>query len=76
MRNKNGKQRSKYRCNSLLDKEYKIKDILNGIKGALKNPKDNPTIKEVWLILADKSLLKIPRGIILNKKFYDIARTL
>ena len=63
---------------SLLDEKYnyKLKDVLNGIKGALKNPKDNESIKEVWLILKDKSVLKIPRGIINNKKFYNIAEVL
>jgi SPP1 gp7 family putative phage head morphogenesis protein len=61
---------------SLIDKDYKLKDVLNGIKSALKNPKDNISIREVWIILKDKSVLKIPRGIINNKKFYNIAEVL
>lgn len=61
---------------SLLEKEYKLNDVLSGIKGALKNENYNKSIKEVWIILKDKSILKIPRGVINNKDFYKIARSL
>lgn len=61
---------------SLLHNDYKVKEILLGIKGALTNPIHNFSIKEVWLIFNDKSILKIPRGVINNKVFYKLAETL
>ena|ERR1700710_467407 len=61
---------------SLLHNDYKVKEILLGIKGALANLKHNPSIKEVWIIFNDKSVLKIPRGVVNNKVFYKLAETL
>jgi hypothetical protein len=61
---------------ALLSKEYTVKEILLGIKGALTNPEHNPSIKEVWVIFNDKSILRIPRGLVNNKVFYRLAETL
>lgn len=60
---------------SLLHNDYFMRDILKGIKGALTTPTHNISIKEVWIIFKDKSVLKIPRGLITKNECYKIAET-
>ena len=61
---------------SLLDKEYFMHEILSQIRGSLKDSKTNVYVKEVWLILKDGELLKIPRGITIHRHFYKLIHVL
>jgi SPP1 gp7 family putative phage head morphogenesis protein len=61
---------------SLLNKDYRMQEIFSQIRGSLLDKKKNKSIKEVWLILKDKHVLKIPRGLINRLDFYKIINTI
>lgn|GEM_PF-4185947 len=59
---------------SLLNRNYSRQKILNGIRSALKQSGINISIEEVWIIFNDKSIMKIPRGIVSRNDFYKLVQ--
>lgn len=59
---------------SLINKPYKMQEILGGVRSALKQSSVNQSIKEVWIVFNDKTVMKIPRGIVSKNNFYKIAK--
>ena len=61
---------------SLLNRSYSHQEVLSHLRGALKNPNNHQSITAVWIIGADKSVLKIPRGVIMHKDFWKMVKHL
>jgi hypothetical protein len=60
---------------SLLNKKYSNQAVLSQIRGSLKFDNDNKSIREVWIIFNDTSLMRIPRKLTQHKNFYKLIET-
>ncbi len=55
----------------LSEKQYRVQEILSTLKGAFK-PQTNTTVNEVWLMLNENNLIRIPKEMVRNKDYYKI----
>ncbi len=55
---------------NLVDREYAVRDIKNGIIGALQ-PGRNKTIQEVWVLTAQRNIFKINRAMVFDESIYE-----